>query len=91
MRKSTHLALAGLLALSVGLAQAGVGLREITAMPDAGHGALLSPKPPLARMSDLAVRLLGDPPGFDRSQKRAVDSKIVRHFEQHLLAPAPAR
>ncbi len=83
MRKSTHLALAGLLALSVGLAQAGVGLREIA--------ALLSPQPPLARMSDLAVRLLGDPPGFDRSQKRAVDSKIVRHFEQHLLAPAPAR
>lgn len=60
----------------------------LAALPDAGHGALLSPQPPLAQMPALAVRLLGDPPGFDRSQMRAVDTKIVRYFEQHLIAPA---
>lgn len=66
----------------------------LAALPDAGHGALLSPQPPLAQMSDLAVRLLGDPPGFDRGQMRAVDTKIVRYFEQHLpvaVAPAPVK
>ena len=66
----------------------------LAALPDAGHGALLSPQLPLAQMSDLAVRLLGDPPGFDRGQMRAVDTKIVRYFEQHLpvaVAPAPAK
>lgn len=60
----------------------------LAALPDAGHGALLSPQPALAQMSDLAVRLLGDPPGFDRGQMRAVDTKIVRYFEQHLQVPA---
>lgn len=63
----------------------------LAALPDAGHGALLSPQPPLAQMSDLAVRLLGDPPGFDRGQMRAVDTKIVRYFEQQLLVPAPVQ
>ena len=63
----------------------------LAALPDAGHGALLSPQPPLAQMPDLAVRLLGDPPGFDRSQMRAVDTKIVRYFEQKLQVPAPAQ
>jgi len=61
----------------------------LATLPDAGHGALLSPQPPLAHMSALAVRLLGDPAGFDRSQMRAVDTKIVRYFEQHLRVPAP--
>jgi predicted dienelactone hydrolase len=60
----------------------------LAALPDAGHGALLSPQPPLAQMSALAVRLLADPPGFDRGQMAAVDTKIVRYFGQHLLAPA---
>ncbi|CAN7572770.1 dienelactone hydrolase [Acidovorax sp. LjRoot118] len=63
----------------------------LAALPDAGHGALLSPQPALAQMSDLAVRLLGDPPGFDRGQMRAVDTKIVRYFEQHLQVPAPVQ
>ncbi|BEP95984.1 hypothetical protein GmRootA79_43680 [Acidovorax sp. A79] len=62
----------------------------LAALPDAGHGALLSPPPPRDRMSALAARLLGDPPGFDRSQMHAVDLRIVRYFEQHLL-PLPRR
>ncbi|MDP4076679.1 dienelactone hydrolase [Acidovorax sp. A1169] len=63
----------------------------LAALPDAGHGALLSPQPPVDRMSALAARLLGDPPGFDRSLMGAVDVEIVRYFERHLLAPASVR
>ncbi|EJE53052.1 putative dienelactone hydrolase [Acidovorax sp. CF316] len=63
----------------------------LAALPDAGHGALLSPPPPPDRLPALAVRLLGDPPGFDRGQMRAVDTKIVRYFEQQLLVPAPVQ
>ena len=37
-------------------------------LPDAGHGALLSPPPPAERLGSIAADLLGDPPGFDRAQ-----------------------
>ncbi len=56
----------------------------LAALADGGHGALLSPQPPLDRMPALDVRLLSDPPGFDRSQMRDVDLRIARYFEQHL-------
>ena len=60
------------------------GCTVLAAMPDAGHGALLSPAPPAQVLSGSAQRLLGDPPGFDRSQMRAVDIKITRFFVQNL-------
>lgn len=63
----------------------------LAALPDAGHGALLSPQPPMDRLPALAARLLGDPPGFDRSQMGAVDTRIVHYFEQHLLEPRPTQ
>lgn len=37
----------------------------VARLPEAGHGAMLSPLPPLASGS-VAERLLGDPPSFDR-------------------------
>lgn len=61
----------------------------LAALPNGGHGALLSPQPPLNQMSALAVRLLGDPPGFDRSQMRGIDLQIARYFEQHLQPLQP--
>ncbi len=55
-------------------------------LPTAGHGALLSPLPPLDRMgSSLLRELLADPPGFDRSTLPAVDQAIAAFFTRHLL------
>jgi hypothetical protein len=54
-------------------------------LPDAGHGALLSPPPPLQGLGTLAADLLGDPPGFDRAQLPAVDQRIVAFFRARLL------
>lgn len=54
---------------------------RIADLPGAGHGALLSPAPPL---SGLAAELLGDPPGFDRQALPEVDRKITAFFVQHL-------
>lgn len=54
-------------------------------LPTAGHGALISPLPPMDVLSDIARDLLGDPPGFDRSQMPAVDGKIVAFMRRHLL------
>lgn len=54
-------------------------------LPAGGHGALLSPPPPLEVLDPIAADLLGDPPGFDRSTLPAVDRKIVGFFHQHLL------
>jgi hypothetical protein len=49
---------------------------------DGGHGALLSPIPPL---TGLAGELLNDPPGFDRAKLPEVDRKIAAFFRQHVL------
>jgi hypothetical protein len=54
-------------------------------LPGAGHGALLSPPPPLDRLGEIAADLLGDPPGFDRAQLSAVDSAIASFFTRHLV------
>lgn len=52
-------------------------------MPEAGHGALLSPLPP--HLNGLVGDMLNDPPGFDRRQMKEVDRKITVFFEKHLL------
>ena len=57
----------------------------IADLPTAGHGALLSPPPPMDQMGEIAVDLLGDPPGFDRSVMPEVDRKIAAFFRRHLL------
>lgn len=57
----------------------------IADLPTAGHGALLSPPPPMDRMGELAAELLGDPPGFDRSVMPQVDRRITAFFSRHLL------
>jgi predicted dienelactone hydrolase len=54
-------------------------------LPDAGHGALLSPPPPLERLGAIAADLLGDPPGFERGQLPGLDQRIVAFFRKHLL------
>lgn len=58
---------------------------HIADLPTAGHGALLAPPPPLDNLGAIAADLLGDPPGFDRSQLPGVDRKIVAFFRAHLL------
>ncbi|MBG9387734.1 alpha/beta hydrolase family protein [Caenimonas aquaedulcis] len=57
----------------------------IADLPDGGHGALLSPPPPIDVMGEIAQDLLGDPPGFDRSAMPAVDRKIAAFFSRHLV------
>lgn len=52
---------------------------------DGGHGSLLSPPPPRAVLNPIEADLIGDPPGFDRSQMVAVDERIVTFFRKHLL------
>jgi predicted dienelactone hydrolase len=54
-------------------------------LPTAGHGALLSPPPPMDRLGEIAADLLGDPPGFDRAILPEVDRKIAAFFQKHLL------
>ncbi|GAB3763710.1 dienelactone hydrolase [Ramlibacter monticola] len=54
-------------------------------LPDGGHGALLSPAPPVERLNAIAADLLADPPGFDRAVLPAVDRSIAAFFLQHLL------
>lgn len=61
---------------------------RIADLPNAGHGALLSPLPP--GLSGLAGDLLNDPPGFDRSVLPGVDRRIAAFFVAHLVGPAPA-
>ncbi len=58
---------------------------HVADMPTAGHGALLSPPPPLENLGAIAADLLGDPPGFDRSAMPEVDRKITAFFRNHLL------
>jgi predicted dienelactone hydrolase len=61
------------------------GCEILADLPTAGHGALLSPPPPLDRLGELAAELLGDPPGFDRSVMPDVDRRIAAFFTRHLL------
>ncbi|OWW18327.1 alpha/beta hydrolase family protein [Noviherbaspirillum denitrificans] len=57
-------------------------------MPDAGHGAMLSPLPPLAPGS-IGSRLLGDPPAFSRSQAiPELNRRVADFFVRHLLGAA---
>jgi predicted dienelactone hydrolase len=53
-------------------------------VPQGGHGALLSPPPPLELLGENARELLADPPGFDRRQMADVDRKIVSFLQRHL-------
>lgn len=58
----------------------------IADLPSAGHGALLSPPPPVDRLGEIAAHLLGDPPGFDRGALMPqVDRQIVVFLKKHLL------
>jgi predicted dienelactone hydrolase len=50
-----------------------------------GHGSMLSPPPPHSALSDRAWALIGDPPGFDRTQMGAVDLRSTAFFVAHLL------
>ena len=51
--------------------------------PEAGHGVMLSPLPPFPAGS-IEQELMGDPPGFDRSQLPAVDGRMAAFFLRHL-------
>ena len=51
-------------------------------IPNGGHGALLSPFPPV---TGLLAELMADPPGFDRSILPEVDRKMAAFFREHLL------
>ena len=53
-------------------------------LPNAGHGAYLSPLPP--GLTGLVGDLLNDPPGFDRQVLQAVNRKITDFFRGKLLA-----
>jgi hypothetical protein len=61
----------------------------IADVPDAGHGAPLSPLPP--GLTGVLGDLLNDPPGFDRSQMPEVDLKTAAFFSRHLLAAGERR
>ncbi len=56
---------------------------RVAELPEAGHGALLSPPP--SGLTGLAGAMLNDPPGFDRSRMREVDARIAAFLSQHLL------
>ena len=60
----------------------------IQRLVDGGHGAMLSPMPPLVA-SSVAKTLLGDPPSFDRAATiPQLHADIAAFFVQHLR---PAR
>jgi hypothetical protein len=57
-------------------------------LPDAGHGAMLSPLPPL-EPGGIAEHLLGDPPEFDRGRViPELNARIADFFERHLIPGA---
>lgn len=59
--------------------------KVIMYLPDAGHGAMLSPMPPLQQGS-VASYLLSDPPSFDRkSTLPQLHSNIAEFFNKTLL------
>lgn len=51
--------------------------------PNAGHGSLMSPQPP--DLHGPEVRLLADPPDFDRAQVPQAHARITQYFVQYLL------
>ena len=54
-------------------------------LPQAGHGAMLSPVPPL-NPGSVAAHLLGDPPNFDREHAIIeLNARIADFFERHLI------
>jgi len=59
------------------------GCVSLVDLPEAGHGAWLSPPPP--GLTGRAGALLNDPPGFDRSVLPAAHRKIAGFFSSHLL------
>ncbi|TWO69518.1 dienelactone hydrolase [Caenimonas sedimenti] len=61
------------------------GCERIAHLPNAGHGALLSPPPPAHLLGELELAMLGDPPGFDRTVLPEVDRKIAAFLRKHLL------
>lgn len=56
-------------------------------LTDAGHGAMLSPLPPLETGS-VAERLLGDPPSFDRTAAQPPLHAAIAEFFVQRLGPA---
>jgi len=60
--------------------------KVIMYLPDAGHGAMLSPMPPLQQGS-VARHLLSDPPSFDRKATLPqLHSNIAEFFNKTLLS-----
>ncbi|MFP8777592.1 alpha/beta hydrolase family protein [Hydrogenophaga sp. RWCD_12] len=60
---------------------------DLMTLPDAGHGAMLSPMPPFEPGS-IAEQLQADPPGFDRAATvPLINKKIAEFFEKNLLNP----
>jgi predicted dienelactone hydrolase len=60
---------------------------DLMTLSDAGHGAMLSPPPPLEPGS-IAHQLQADPPGFDRSTEvPRIHQAIADFFVQHLTTP----
>src|SRR5262245_25455058 len=68
--------------------QACSACERLADIPNAGHGALLSPLPP--NLSGLLGDLLNDPPGFDRGVLPDINRKIAVYFRKHLLGEARA-
>jgi|JI10StandDraft_1071094.scaffolds.fasta_scaffold46823_4 predicted dienelactone hydrolase len=62
----------------------------VASLPEAGHGAMLSPLPP--DMPTTLQPLIADPPGFDRSVLPALNRRIADFFLRHLevASPSPA-
>jgi predicted dienelactone hydrolase len=59
----------------------------IADLPQAGHGVMLSPLPPLGASDSIAFQLLSDPPGFERNQLPALHQKVADFFNHHLNRP----
>lgn len=59
------------------------GCTLVADLPNAGHGSLMSPQPP--ELHGAEVRLLSDPPGFDRAQVPQAHARITQFLAQHLL------
>jgi predicted dienelactone hydrolase len=54
-------------------------------LPDASHGVMLSPMPPL-KSGSVDERLLADPPGFDRAREiLELNMRIATFLERHLI------
>jgi hypothetical protein len=57
----------------------------VVRLPDGGHGAMLSPMPPLETGS-VAQRLLSDPPNFDRGRDVPMLNARIADFFLRTLA-----